>query len=637
MCGIAGFQGGFDPSILERMSSMLAHRGPDHQAFHYDAAGRVGMVHTRLSIIDLSPRSNQPIWDDRGRYCIVFNGEIYNYRELRAELQQAGCSFRSEGDGEVILHAYIREGLAAFRRLNGIFAFAIWDKLTNDLLVARDVFGVKPLYFSSTSAGVIFGSELKALLLAPEVSRELDSLALWQALTFLWTPAPRTALRHVHKLEPGHYLLIRDNVVVKNAPFAEYPGFAPVFGGSLDEARHAVRDGLERAVRRQLVADVPVGAFLSGGVDSSAICYFAAQALDRRLQCFTIEQQDAGTEDMAGDLHHARLMAERLGVPLEVVRVSPDIVHDLPRMLYALDEPQADPAPLNSLYICEQARARNIKVLLSGAGGDDIFSGYRRHYALLQERLWSWLPRSGRELLSDASALLPPRSQLMRRIGKAFAYAGLSDDERLASYFFWIKPQQSLALFNRATRDNLVGADVAAPLRASLRDGIAGAEPLNRMLYLEQKYFLVDHNFNYTDKTSMASAVEVRVPFLDPDLVALANSLPTQWKYHGREGKWILKEALRGLLPDSVLYRSKTGFGAPLRAWLRGPLQPFVEEMLSDTSIARRGLFDYQAVRQLIDADRAGRIDAAYTIFSLISIEIWARQFVDPVVPVATV
>lgn len=636
MCGIAGFQGEGDASILRRMSESLAHRGPDHQAYEYDAEAGVGLVHTRLSIIDLSPRSNQPIWDASGRYCIVFNGEIYNYKELRAELVQQGRQFKSDGDGEVILYAYLRDGISAFGKLNGIFAFAIWDKLANEMLVVRDSFGVKPLYFSSTSKGVAFASELKALLMLPQVSRELDPLALWQTLTFLWTPGPRTILEGVRKLEPGHYLLVKNNAVQKSASFAAYPPFFPSFSGSIEDAKDAVRSHLQQAVTRQLVADVPVGAFLSGGVDSSAICHFASEALDRKLQCFTIELEDAAEEDMAGDLHHAKLMASRLGVPLEIVRVSPDIVHDVPRMLFALDEPQSDPAPLNSLYICEQARAMDIKVLLSGAGGDDIFSGYRRHYALQQERLWSWLPRGARALLGGASAALPQGGQTLRRVAKAFAYAGQPAEDRLLSYFFWVRPQQSLALLHPALRARLAGADIAEPLRHTLRDGVAGDDRLNQMLYLEQKYFLIDHNFNYTDKSSMASGVEVRVPFLDPDLVALANRLPSEWKYRGTEGKWILKEALRGILPDSVLFRAKTGFGAPMRAWLRGPLRPFVEEMLSETSINRRGLFEYRAVRQLIDADRAGKVDAAYTVFSLILTEIWARQFVDPAVPTMT-
>lgn len=615
------------------MSGTLAHRGPDHQAYEHDAASGVGLVHTRLSIIDLSPRSNQPIWDRSGRYCIVFNGEIYNYKALRAELAAGGVDFVSDGDGEVILYAYIREGIAAFRRLNGIYAFAIWDKAENELLVVRDPFGVKPLYYAATPNGVMFASEIKALLACADVPRDFDHVALWQSLTFLWTPSPRTALKGVRKLEPGHYLLIRDRRIARDAAFVDYPALQPTFEGSVDDARQAVRDTLQQAVRRQLVADVPVGAFLSGGVDSSAICHFAAQELDRKLQCFTIELEGAEQEGMSEDLPFAKQLARQLQVPLEVVHVTPDIVHDLPRMLFALDEPQADPAPINSLYISERAREMNIKVLLSGAGGDDIFSGYRRHFALSNEPKWSWLPGLGRQALSRATAALPQGSPLLRRVSKAFAYAGLDEAERLISYFYWINPQQSLALFNPFLRQQLAAEHVGGPLQQALASGIGGDAPLNRMLYLEQKFFLIDHNFNYTDKTSMAAGVEVRVPYLDPDLVALANSLPTEWKQRGKEGKWILKQALEGILPHALLYRKKTGFGAPLRSWLRGPLKPLVDDVLSESSLRKRGLFDAGAVQRLVAADRDNRIDAAYTIFSLICIEIWARQFVDPAVP----
>lgn len=635
MCGIAGFQGEIAASLLPLMSRALANRGPDHQAHWHNADKGIGLVHARLSIIDLSALSNQPLWDSSGRYAIVFNGEIYNYRELRSELIEQGCAFQSNGDGEVILYAFIRSGIDSFKRLNGIYAFAIWDNLSEELLVVRDPFGVKPLYFSQTPAGFIFASEIKALLCCTDISRDLDHTALWQALTYLWVPGPRTTLSAVRKLQPGNYLRVKNRNIVEQKSFADYPAFEPTFAGSLRDGIQQTQHLLEQAVQRQLVADVPVGAFLSGGVDSSAICYFAAKALDKQLQCFTIELQGGEAEDMAGDLHYAKLMAKRLGVPLEIVQVTPDIVHDLPRMLFALDEPQADPAPLNALYIAEQARAMNIKVLLSGAGGDDLFSGYRRHYALLQERLWSWLPSAGRSLLSSTSAALPQSSQLTRRLSKAFSYADLPAIDRLISYFFWIKPQQSLALFNPDIRAELATTDIAAPLRATLADGVAGSQPLNQMLYLEQKYFLLDHNFNYTDKTSMAAGVEVRVPFLDPDLIAFANQLPTDWKYHGREGKWILKKALEDILPHDVLYRPKTGFGAPLRAWLRGPLKAFVEDMLSPPSINKRGIFDSRAVQKLIADDRAGRIDAAYTIFSLICIEIWARQFIDPTTPAA--
>lgn len=636
MCGIAGFQGNFDADLLTRMSGMLAHRGPDHQAVVYDHERLTGLVHTRLSIIDLSPRSNQPLWDATRRYCIVFNGEIYNYRALRDELAEDGFAFATEGDAEVILNAYIRDGERCLARLNGIFAFAIWDKAAGELCIARDPFGVKPLYYAQTAQGVVFASELKALLCEPAVPRQLDYTALWQYLTLLWSPSPHTPLLGVRKLEPGYLLRVKDRAISAHRQYMEYPPFSPTLDMPAEQAAQELRTLLEQAVQRQLVSDVPVGAFLSGGVDSSALAYFGAKALGGRLQCFTIELLGHDQEGMSEDLPYAKLMAERLQVPLDIVQISPDVVHDLPRMLFALDEPQADPAPLNAMYIAERARDMGIKVLLSGAGGDDLFAGYRRHFALLQEPIWSWLPGFGRRALAGLSTALPQHHSTLRRFAKAFAYADLSQASRLTSYFYWINPQQSLALFNPFIRERLAQQPVDTQMTAMLGDGVAGPIALNQMLYLEQKFFLIDHNFNYTDKTSMAAGVETRVPFLDPDLVAFANRLPAHFKYRGRDSKWILKQALQGLLPDGVLHRKKSGFGAPLRSWLRGPLRPWVDEMLSEQVIRQRGIFDPVAVRKLVRADRENQIDAAYTIFSVACIETWARQFIDPPVPTPT-
>lgn len=630
MCGIAGFQGEFDAALLPQISKMLAHRGPNNQSSFYDAGPKIGLVHTRLSIIDLSPRSNQPMWDASNRYCIVFNGEIYNYRQLRRELIEAGYPFNTEGDAEVILYGYIHYGERVFAKLNGIYAIAIWDKTNEELLIARDPFGVKPLYYAQTPKGLIFASEIKALLCDQSISRDLNHTALWQYLTFMWAPTPNTPLSGVQKLEPGHCLLVKKNSIRSKHPFMEYPAFVPA-EMSVRDATEELRHLLEQAVQRQLVADVPVGAFLSGGVDSSALAYFAAKELDRKLECFTIDL--GGAEEGLEDLPYAKLMADHLKVPLNIVQVTPDIVEDLPRLLFALDEPQADAAPLNAMYIAEQSRAMGIKVLLSGAGGDDLFAGYRRHYAINQEPMWSWLPMPARRALAALSSRLPQQAAFSRRISKAFSYAHLSGTERLSSYFYWINPHQSMGLFSPALRELLAQTRVEEQLAASLQDGVAGTEPLNKLLYLEQKYFLTDHNLNYTDKTSMAYGVETRVPFLDPDLVGFANRLPIAYKYRGRESKWLLKQAMTGLLPDNVLHRKKVGFGAPLRTWLRGPLRPWVEEMLSESSLRQRGLFDPGAVRQLIHADRAGKIDGANSIFSLICIEIWARQFVDPSIP----
>jgi len=353
-----------------------------------------------------------------------------------------------------------------------------------------------------------------------------------------------------------------------------------------------------------------------------------------RLQCFTIGFQDpsATAEGMAKDLPYAQRVAKHLDVDLHTIYVGPEMVDELPSMVFHLDEPQADPAPINALFISRLARDNGIKVLLSGAGGDDVFTGYRRHRALQLERLWDWLPLGVRTGMSWASSRIAPTNELRRRLSKAFRYAHLSGDERIASYFRWIGLDQLEPVFHPSLREEFTRGPRSPVLEAL--DGLSDrVPPLNRMLYLEGKFFLADHNLNYVDKVSMAHGVEVRVPLLDPDLVDLVARLPLGYKQRGGTGKWVLRKAMQPYLPREVLYRAKTGFGAPIRAWLRGPLAPLVDDLLSNASLESRGLFDPAGVWRLIGLDRKRRYDASYTIFSLMCIELWCRMFVDKKVP----
>jgi asparagine synthase (glutamine-hydrolysing) len=388
-------------------------------------------------------------------------------------------------------------------------------------------------------------------------------------------------------------------------------------------------------VERQLVSDVPVGSFLSGGLDSSGIVAIAQRRMvGQRMQCFTIgfESKEAVIEGMAADLPYARRVAEHVGVDLHTIWVGPEMVDDLPRMIFHLDEPQADPAPINALYITRLAREHGIKVLLSGAGGDDVFTGYRRHYALQLESLWAWLPDAARTRLRMVSEHITPRSELRRRVAKALRYADLEGDARVQSYFHWIAPSLIDPLFGESVRSDLGQAGLH-PVEAALAALPRHVPRLNRMLYLEGKFFLADHNLNYVDKVSMANGVEVRVPFLDPELMALVARFPVDYKQRGSLGKWVLRKAMESYLPDDVIYRSKTGFGAPLRHWLRNQLRPLVEDVLSRESLLRRGLFDPDAVRRLVAMNAERRVDAAYSIFAMICIELWCRMFVDRPTP----
>lgn len=632
MCGITGIFGNFSPSGLSAMNTVIAHRGPDDQGIWHDPSNRIGLAHRRLSIIDVSPAGSQPMWDTSKKVVIVYNGEIYNYRELASELRRDGFTFSNQSDTEVILNLYLRDGSKCLEKLNGIFAFALWDTRTQELLVARDGPGVKPLYYYAGGAGFAFASELKALCCLPQIERRLDCVALQHYLTYLYCPSPRTPLQDVKKLEPGSALIVRDGRIVKSWRFWELPVLPSLTGYDIPELQEQLEVLFSRAVERQMISDVPVGAFLSGGLDSTAIVSFARSFTNgHKLDCFTIGQRDSmiSKEGFAEDLPYARRAAAHLDVPLHEVWTDSGMAGGFEEMVYQMDEPQPDPAALNVLQIARLSQSKGIKVLLSGAGGDDLFSGYRRHRALGLERYWAWAPRSTRRMIQNLSGRLPKHSPVGRRIAKAFQFAGESTDRRMAGYFSWLAPEITSGLFSQGSKENIQSSDPLAPMIDALESLPSGTEPLNRMLHLEQRFFLPDHNLNYTDKLAMAAGVEVRVPFLDHDLMAFAAALPTELKQRGPTGKWLLKKAMEAHLPREIIYRPKTGFGAPLRQWMQGELRDHFEHALAPATIQARGVFDSRAVSELVAADRAGKIDAAYPLFGIVCIETWCRLFLD--------
>lgn len=630
MCGILGFSGGIEPALLSPSLKSIEHRGPDNADVFLDEVHGVGLGHVRLSILDLSPQAHQPMISADGAVALVFNGEIYNFQALRAELESRGFVFRGYSDTEVLLNLYLTEGEAMLSRLNGIFAFALWDGRSQSLLIARDALGVKPLYYAALYDRFAFASEIKGLLqLVPE-ARELDAAALHRYLSFLWCPGEGTPLKAVRKLLPGEAMVVRAGRVERRWKWYQLPAFGGVIADLNEkDALAGTVAHLRQAVQRQMVADVPVGAFLSGGLDSSAVVAFAREQ-SPDIHCFTIEATGGQEEGVVDDLPYARKVAYHLGVPLEVVQIDASrMAGDLERMVAQLDEPLADPAPLNVLYISELARQQGMKVLLSGSGGDDLFTGYRRHRAVQMERYWSWLPNAARIGLERTTATLDQRNPLKRRLTKLFRGAGLSGDERLVNYFVWAKEADLLALYTPDFRAQLAGASASAPMLDFLRPLNSSVPPLERMLALEQRFFLADHNLLYTDKMSMAAGVEVRVPFLDLDLVDFAARIPLRLKQRGQEGKWVLKRAMEPFLPHDVIYRPKSGFGAPLRRWMRNELRDLLGDLLSVDSLKRRGLFDAVAVQRLIASNDAGKVDASYTLMSLLCIEIWCRRFVD--------
>ncbi|MEM9116392.1 MAG: asparagine synthase (glutamine-hydrolyzing) [Cyanobacteria bacterium P01_F01_bin.56] len=650
MCGLAGFNGTFSKSLLLEMNDLISHRGPDNQDIYYNQTSAVGLAHSRLSILDLSPAGNQPMWDSLKTICIVFNGEIYNFLELRNELIRDSYQFKGGSDTEVIINLYLKYGQSFIERLNGIFALAIWDSRSQSLLLARDALGVKPLYYSFMEAGVAFASEIKALLpllsdsceQADNPFQNFDAAAIDRYLSFLWCPGTNTPTQNVRSLGPGEGIWLKKGEIIDKFTWYQLPvlrshhsarstSYQSSTSMNADAAVHGTERHLRQAVHRQMVADVPVGAFLSGGLDSSSIVTFAREH-QPKLQCFTIEVTGAKEGGIADDLPYARRVAEHLKVPLNVVQIdAARMAADLPAMVAQLDEPLADPAPLNVLYICRLAREQGIKVLLSGAGGDDLFTGYRRHRALMAEPYWAWLPKSVRTQLAHWSRGLDQRQLLGRRLRKLFSGAALEGDNRLVNYFRWIDRQDLTALYTQDFKDALAHSWAEAPILDFLAELPPTTHPLERLLALEQRFFLTDHNLIYTDKMSMAVGVEVRVPFLDLELVEFAAHIPPQYKQRGRQSKWVLKQAMEPYLPRDIIYRPKSGFGAPLRRWMRHELRELLADVLSEQSLNNRGIFDPQAVQQLIQANDNGKLDASYTLLSLMCIELWCRQFIDQV------
>lgn len=631
MCGVAGFIGDFDKNLLSGMVATIKHRGPDGDGVWVSSNYRTALGHTRLSIQDLSTAGHQPMKTEDGRYIISYNGEVYNFKELRVELEKLGFKFHSHSDTEVVLKGLGHFGVDYLKQLNGIFALALYDSVEDKLILARDGSGVKPLYLGKTPKGYIFSSEMKALLLEKSLDRELSERAIVNYLSFLWSPGSETMVKSIQKVLPGEVLEFRSGVLEKRWFFYDVPFQSKLSNISEPEAVEKLDFLLNQAVERQMIADVPVGAFLSGGLDSSTLCYYASKINQGRLDCFTIDlpSEELRQEGITNDLPYARQVAEFLGVKLHTLKVTSSAVDHLEKMIYHLDEPQADPAILNTMFIAQLARENNIKVLLSGAGGDDIFTGYRRHFALEQEKYWSSWPAPLRHTLKSVTSHLPAGNSHLLRIKKAFAYADYPDEKRLASYFLWSTPERVYSLLNKERFHSLKKEDVLNPLLETLTRLPEGVSRLNQMLYLEQKHFLADHNLNYTDKMTMAYGVEARVPFLDKDLIDFTSHLPMHLKQNGRIGKYLLKKTMENYLPKDIIYRPKTGFGAPLRKWLKFELKNFVEDSLSEKTIRSRGIFDYDSIQKLVKDDREGKIDASYTIFALICLELWMVKFID--------
>ena len=643
MCGIAGIIGPRPERYIRAMLDALEHRGRDDEGIwlapHAGDRRQICLGHRRLAIIDTSNAGHEPMFSANGRYSIIFNGEIYNYRELRQELRSKGVSFRTETDTEVLLAAFAEWGMESLSRLNGMFAFAVWDTQEQTLTLARDHVGIKPLYYAKISNEegdfFLFASEIKALLATGLLRPAINVEALNQYLTFLWVPDPFTLFEGIHKLPPAHVLTVKDDLVTERE-WWDVSFEAIEAGRSEAWWQERVSETLEHVVRMEMVADVPLGSFLSGGIDSSAIvAMMKRHANGRPVSTYTIgtKQEDLRFDIITDDLPWARRVSKLLGTNNHEIMLQADVANLLPKLVYHMDEPVADPAIISS-YLVSQAARETLRVLLSGVGGDEVFAGYPRMLAMkLAGSIEPFPSFIRRPLLSFvASSLpggLPGKFTGPLRNAKKFARsADLSFEDRYLGFGTYFTAAAKQNLFTEQLRDATRDLD---PYREHRRHFARQqtADPLNRLLYVDLKTFLPCLNLAYTDKTSMAANLEVRVPFLNRKLIELAARMPPDLKLRGFKRKYILKRALEKVLPHDVVWRKKAGFGAPIRSWLRGPLKPMVDDLLSEETVRKRGLFRPAGVQRIINANLSGREDYNLQVFQLLNLELWQRQFID--------
>lgn len=629
MCGIIGVIGKTPDTNTNPLLCQIKHRGPDSDGSF--SAENIYLGHVRLAIQDLSVNGSQPMYSSDKKYVIVFNGEIYNHFDIRNQLL-SDVQFTSTSDTETVLYGYIKYGSEILGKLNGIFALAIYNTAEKEIFIARDQYGIKPLYLYTDTDKMIFSSEIKTLL-PIEFNKEIDLEGMVNYLTFLWSPGVKTPFRQVKKLLPGHYLHSKAadfGIAVPQQYY--YSSFNGTYSNLTETQLVDELDVLlQKAVQRQMLSDVPVGFFLSGGLDSTLLVAIAKRLYPgNKFKCFTIDIDSWSDkeENFVNDIQYAKKAAEVLDVDLRIVETGSSIVRDFDKMIWHLDEPQADPAPLNVYRIAELARTLGIKVLIGGTAGDDIFSGYRRHQALNLEKYYRFIPAFGRKLIKKIIQGINLNRPIVRQLKKLTSSIELSSLERLKNYFVWFPVSKVKKLFNNTSRKAVNNYDPLAYFDRLLLEIPRETSKLNQMLFLETRSFLVDHNLNYTDKMGMAVGVEIRVPYLDLELVAFAEKIPPHLKLKGRQTKYLLKKVAERYLPHEIIYRPKTGFGAPIRKWVNEELSDMVRERLSKEALDKGGIFDYEAVKQLIDDNRAGKIDAAYTIWTMLAIQSWISQFV---------
>jgi asparagine synthase (glutamine-hydrolysing) len=644
MCGISGLMNCGDRDVLHRMTMIQAHRGPDDFGLwdkRFGDGSYIGLGSRRLAILDLSDSGHMPMCNEERSLWITYNGEIYNFADLRSGLESKGHRFISHTDTEVVLRLYEEEGPDCVKQMNGMFAFAVCDlrHSSPELFVARDHFGVKPFYYSTSNRSFAFASEVKALLQVPGIAARMDHEALHQYLTFLWVPDPDTMFQGIYKLPAGHSAIFRKGELkISRYWDLTFPPAKQIYPRSEKDLAHEIQDRFRHSVTSQLMSDVPVGAFLSAGLDSSSIVAIMAEDRNRSVPTYTVsfpEKYRLG-ENALDDPGVATRTAAKLGVQNHRIAVEPDVVDLLPRLVWHMDEPTADPAIIAAYLVCREAK-KSATVMLSGVGGDELFAGYRKHSAHYWSEWYRKTPALLRRMTESAVQKMPPlRGTAMkggvRMAKKMIRSAPLWPVDRFIMNCTYLDLEQKRSIYAPELQDELRASDSTERHRATF-DCVSDSDFLNQMLYVDTKIFMASLNLTYNDKMSMASSVEVRVPFLDRELAEfVAWNVPPGLKIKGAirpTTKYIFREAMKGIVPREVLQQPKAGFGAPTDYWLANDLKEMVDDLLSETRIRARGLFRPQAVRKFVDEHRAGTQDWSMQVWLFLTLEIWMQTFVD--------
>lgn len=636
MCGICGYITKQYKPNLDAMTDIMTHRGPDDRGVYLKKSNElnIGLGHRRLSIIDLSSAGHQPMANEDETIWIIFNGEIYNFLEIKPELIKNGHRFNSSTDTEVIIHAYEEWGEKCLEKFNGIFAFAIWDEKKKKLFVARDRLGVKPFYYFSDNDNFVFASEIKSILKSNIVKAEVNVEAIPYYLTFLWVPGPQTMFKNIFKLLSGHYLVWQDNKI----EIKQYWDIqsAKQFSSSEKEIGKRLLNLLRQTIKKELISDVPLGSFLSGGIDSSIITTLMTESQTKPVNTFTINfsLNNKNVEGFPLDVTYSRILKQQLKEKLnyQEIFIQPNFVDLLPKIVWHLEEPIADPAAINTYLICKTAKDNGITVMLSGIGGDEIFAGYNRHIVhkivYYCDKLHLRFALVGLKKIVNQITVLNnwPFVAVLRYLKKITKHFDLPPDRRYVGISSWLSKEECLNLLNNKTKKQVHQQNWQdIHLKFYNKHNL---DYLDRALYTDLKTFLADLNLTYTDKMSMATSVEVRVPLINPELVEFAFQIPSKLKLHSWITKHILKKTFQNILPKKIIKRSKIGFGAPIRSWFND-LQDVIQENLNPEILKKQGYFDPKTVQLFLQKNAQGREDYNYQIWALLTFSLWHQIFID--------